>query len=34
RIRFTTQATDNDNQWDGWGYLMNEAILKVAFTAE
>jgi len=34
RIRFTTQATDNDHQWDGLDYLMNEAILKVAFTAE
>ena len=34
RIRFTTQATDSDNQWDGWDYLINEAILKVAFTAE
>ncbi|MCK5567139.1 MAG: hypothetical protein KAI62_04455 [Actinomycetia bacterium] len=33
RIRFTTLATDSDNQWDGWDYLMNDIILHVSYTS-
>ncbi len=33
RIRFTTSATDSDNQWDGWDYLMNDVILHVSYTS-
>ena len=33
RIRFTTPATDSDNQWDGWDYLMNDIILHVSYTS-
>ncbi len=31
RIRYTTPATDSDNQWDGWDYLINEVVLHVVY---
>ncbi len=31
RIRYTTAATDSDEQWDGWDYLIDSIVLHVAY---